>query len=234
LEDEKALETECVYLAHKVGLSGGWRGFSLDHELVDGDCCIFELLEPLRFKVYIFRCEEDYEVTDRNEDVNAQTEKKTAAEKASDTKGSASAPPDLVKGRKLSTSSVRKLDLEDGEGSDEKGNDESPKSSKKEKGEVDKDVEGPTRSSRRKRGKEEDDVVAAPQSNKKAVSSKKQKKGQEGEEGAIELSSGEDNDGNGGDFQKPAAPSKDTQLGIRSFGRITRNSAAKLLAKKSE
>jgi hypothetical protein len=58
LEDETQKEWECVYLANKVGLSGGWRGFSRDHDLVDGDCLIFELVTPTRFKIYIFRAQQ--------------------------------------------------------------------------------------------------------------------------------------------------------------------------------
>lgn len=66
-EDEKlmleanGMEWECVYLAYKNGLSGGWRSFSIDNELRDGDCCIFELLNKRRFVVHIFRAakEED-------------------------------------------------------------------------------------------------------------------------------------------------------------------------------
>lgn len=227
LVDDTAEEAECVYLANKAGLSGGWRGWSLDHELVDGDCCIFELVEPLRFKVYIFRCEEDCEEVVVNPDANAETEKKKAADKSSNRKVPASAPADLAKGRKLSTSSIRKLDLEDGGGGDEKGSDESPKASMKEKREVGKDVDGPTRSSNRKRGKVEDDGAAAPQAIKRAAKSKKQRKDQKEEEDLDE-----DNDSDDEDFKKPATPSKDAQHGIRSFGRITRNSAAKLLSKK--
>ena len=51
LENEKGEEWDTVYLANKTGLSGGWRGFSLDHGLVDGDALVFELVEPCRFKV---------------------------------------------------------------------------------------------------------------------------------------------------------------------------------------
>lgn len=60
-EDEKlmleanGMEWECVYLAYKNGLSGGWRSFSIDNELRDGDCCIFELVTRRRFVVHIFR-----------------------------------------------------------------------------------------------------------------------------------------------------------------------------------
>ncbi|XP_024395307.1 B3 domain-containing protein At3g19184 [Physcomitrium patens] len=53
------LEWECIYLAGKGGLSGGWRGFSIDNQLADGDCCIFELVNPRRFVVHIFRVSRD-------------------------------------------------------------------------------------------------------------------------------------------------------------------------------
>ncbi|KAJ4829808.1 hypothetical protein Tsubulata_025318 [Turnera subulata] len=39
----------------KTGLSGGWRGFALHHKLNDGDEVVFELVEPAKFMVYIFR-----------------------------------------------------------------------------------------------------------------------------------------------------------------------------------
>lgn len=55
LVDEDGDEWQAKYLARKNGLSGGWRGFSIDHELVDGDALIFQLIEPTTFKVYIIR-----------------------------------------------------------------------------------------------------------------------------------------------------------------------------------
>ena len=61
IEDEKVMletsgmEWECVYLVGKNGLSGGWRSFSIDNELRDGDSVIFELVNPRRFVVHIFR-----------------------------------------------------------------------------------------------------------------------------------------------------------------------------------
>lgn len=64
-EDEKlmleanGMEWECVYLAYKNGLSGGWRSFSIDNELRDGDCCIFELVNRRRFVVHVFRAAKD-------------------------------------------------------------------------------------------------------------------------------------------------------------------------------
>lgn len=55
LVDENGDEFQTKYLALKTGLSGGWRGFALDHELVDGDALVFQLVAPTRFKVYIIR-----------------------------------------------------------------------------------------------------------------------------------------------------------------------------------
>lgn len=66
LIDEEGEEFPTVYLAHKRGLSGGWRGFSIHHGLVDGDALVFELIEPTVFKVYIIRCKgyEEGEIVD--------------------------------------------------------------------------------------------------------------------------------------------------------------------------
>lgn len=51
LVDENDEVSETKYLALKTGLSGGWRGFAIDHELVDGDALVFQLTEPTSFKV---------------------------------------------------------------------------------------------------------------------------------------------------------------------------------------
>lgn len=57
LEDENGKEHDVLYLGRKNGLSGGWRGFAIDHNLEDGDALIFELSAPARFKVLlIFAC----------------------------------------------------------------------------------------------------------------------------------------------------------------------------------
>ncbi|KAI3850475.1 hypothetical protein MKW98_000285 [Papaver atlanticum] len=53
LVDEKGEEWITNYLAKKVGLSAGWRGFALDHQLIDGDACVFQLTKPTQFNVYI-------------------------------------------------------------------------------------------------------------------------------------------------------------------------------------
>lgn len=51
LEDEQGNEHIVLYLGRKNGLSGGWRGFAIDHNLEDGDVLVFELSQPARFKV---------------------------------------------------------------------------------------------------------------------------------------------------------------------------------------
>lgn len=53
LVDEEGDEFETNYLAYKAGLSGGWQGFSVFHELIDGDALVFQLIEPTKFKVTI-------------------------------------------------------------------------------------------------------------------------------------------------------------------------------------
>ncbi|XP_062091693.1 B3 domain-containing protein Os01g0234100-like [Humulus lupulus] len=55
LEDESGQVCDAKYLALKVGLSAGWRGFSIAHKLVEGDVVVFHLVSPLKFKVYIIR-----------------------------------------------------------------------------------------------------------------------------------------------------------------------------------
>ncbi|KAL8045359.1 hypothetical protein ABFX02_08G108400 [Erythranthe guttata] len=51
--NEKGYDTK--YLAGRTGLSGGWRGFSIEHNLLEGDVVIFHLIEPCKFKLYIVR-----------------------------------------------------------------------------------------------------------------------------------------------------------------------------------
>lgn len=51
LVDENGDESNTTYLAHKRGLSAGWRGFSIDHGLVDGDALVFQLIKQTTFKV---------------------------------------------------------------------------------------------------------------------------------------------------------------------------------------
>ncbi|KAF7830640.1 B3 domain-containing protein [Senna tora] len=55
LIDEDENEYPTVYLARKTGLSGGWKGFAVAHNLADGDALVFQLIRPTAFKVYIMR-----------------------------------------------------------------------------------------------------------------------------------------------------------------------------------
>ncbi|KAF6138991.1 hypothetical protein GIB67_010717 [Kingdonia uniflora] len=50
------------FLAYKGGLSGGWKGFSLAHKLVEGDVLVFQLVTDSKFKVYIIRANDFAEV----------------------------------------------------------------------------------------------------------------------------------------------------------------------------
>ncbi|KAM0825736.1 hypothetical protein ACQ4PT_069344 [Festuca glaucescens] len=59
LEDEEGGEFDAVYIGNRTGMSGGWQRFSLHHGLEDGDSLVFELAEPDRFKIYIFKAIED-------------------------------------------------------------------------------------------------------------------------------------------------------------------------------
>ncbi|CAM8945708.1 unnamed protein product [Rhodiola kirilowii] len=55
LIDEDGEEYPTIYLPRKTGLSGGWKGFAVAHDLVDGDALVFHLIKPTTFKVYIIR-----------------------------------------------------------------------------------------------------------------------------------------------------------------------------------
>ncbi|PIA56422.1 hypothetical protein AQUCO_00700623v1 [Aquilegia coerulea] len=55
LVDENQEEFSAKYLTSKTGLSGGWRGFSLAHRLVEGDALVFHLIKDTKFQVYIVR-----------------------------------------------------------------------------------------------------------------------------------------------------------------------------------
>lgn len=59
LEDEEGLEFDAVYIGNRTGLSGGWRGFAMHHNLEEGDSLVFELAEHDRFKIYIIKAIDD-------------------------------------------------------------------------------------------------------------------------------------------------------------------------------
>lgn len=73
LVDEDGNESPVKYLAEKTGLSGGWRGFAIDHELVDGDALVFQLIKPTKFQVYIIKPDQskDGDKDDGDEDSDA-------------------------------------------------------------------------------------------------------------------------------------------------------------------
>jgi hypothetical protein len=51
LEDEDGKTDYVNYLSARDGLSGGWRGFAIDHSIKVGDTVVFELVEPTKFRV---------------------------------------------------------------------------------------------------------------------------------------------------------------------------------------
>jgi len=55
LVDEDGDEFSTKYLIGKSGLSGGWRGFSIAHNLVENDVLVFQLIETCKFKVTHFK-----------------------------------------------------------------------------------------------------------------------------------------------------------------------------------
>ncbi|XP_022981872.1 B3 domain-containing protein Os01g0234100 [Cucurbita maxima] len=55
LQDESGMGFQTKYLSEKTGLSAGWRGFSLAHNLQQGDVLVFHLVMPNKFMVYIVR-----------------------------------------------------------------------------------------------------------------------------------------------------------------------------------
>lgn len=58
LEDENGQDHHTTYLGAKQGLSAGWRGFAIKHEIKVGDVVIFQLVRSTKFKVYIIRANE--------------------------------------------------------------------------------------------------------------------------------------------------------------------------------
>lgn len=62
LEDEAGRHFQVKYIAHKTGLSAGWRQFSAAHKLLEGDVLVFQLVGPTKFKVYVTRASDLTEV----------------------------------------------------------------------------------------------------------------------------------------------------------------------------
>ncbi|XP_075514906.1 B3 domain-containing protein Os01g0234100-like isoform X1 [Primulina tabacum] len=62
LENETGEVFGMKYIAHKTGLSAGWRKFVAGNKLLEGDVLIFQLIGPCKFKVYIIRANDLTEV----------------------------------------------------------------------------------------------------------------------------------------------------------------------------
>ncbi|KAK5837948.1 B3 domain-containing protein Os01g0234100-like [Gossypium arboreum] len=62
LEDESGEEYKASYIAQRTALSAGWKAFSADHKLVEGDVLVFHLIGSSKFKVYIVRAFKSSEV----------------------------------------------------------------------------------------------------------------------------------------------------------------------------
>lgn len=221
LEDEKLLEWECVYLAKKIGLSGGWRGFSIDHSLVDGDACVFELVEPKRFKIHIFRCDncEGSEVEDGSVGGNVSDSDALPKNKVSED-GDNNSPVAATS----SEPRPRKLDEEYGEETD--ASTEACKSLKREAG---ADVAHSLRSSKHRRVKEENNDSTYSIATRSTRSKRKNDDNANGI--VVEIVGACADEDYVKDARKPAAQNKTHQTEILSFGRITRNSTARSLKK---
>lgn len=79
LEDEKGEECDTVYIAGRTGLSGGWKGFALDHKLDDGDALVFELVEPKRLKVHVTKAQDFERVSEKKLPSNGDAQKESSA-----------------------------------------------------------------------------------------------------------------------------------------------------------
>ncbi|CDP16162.1 unnamed protein product [Coffea canephora] len=87
LLDENEKEYDIKYLAQKSGLSGGWRGFSIKHQLSKGDVLIFQLVDSnkFKFKVHIFKAKGGSRKLERDNGL-LNSEGKVASEIAKDVK----------------------------------------------------------------------------------------------------------------------------------------------------
>lgn len=53
LVDEKGDEYKTKFLVGKSGLSGGWRAYSIAHNLCEGDALVFQFVRPSKAKVIV-------------------------------------------------------------------------------------------------------------------------------------------------------------------------------------
>ncbi|XP_058205280.1 putative B3 domain-containing protein At5g58280 [Rhododendron vialii] len=93
LENEKGAEYDAVYIGKRVGLSGGWRAFALDHKLDDGDALVFELVEPARFKIYIVRASNSSSEDEEDDTAVGDCDAKSTSDGAKDPDQNGKAEP---------------------------------------------------------------------------------------------------------------------------------------------
>lgn len=108
LVDEEEEESQAKYLAQKNGLSGGWRGFAIDHQLVDGDAVVFHLIARTTFKVYIIRVNDDANNDSDGNEVNDDDSDGNEEDRDNDNESNEKQKETVSEGRQLRSSGKRK------------------------------------------------------------------------------------------------------------------------------
>ncbi|KAL9291943.1 B3 domain-containing protein [Arabidopsis thaliana] len=108
LVDEEEEESQAKYLAQKNGLSGGWRGFAIDHQLVDGDAVVFHLIARTTFKVYIIRVNDDANNDSDGNEVNDDDSDGNEEDRDNDIESNEKQKETVSEGRQLRSSGKRK------------------------------------------------------------------------------------------------------------------------------
>ncbi|CAA0382947.1 unnamed protein product [Arabidopsis thaliana] len=108
LVDEEEEESHAKYLAQKNGLSGGWRGFAIDHQLVDGDAVVFHLIARTTFKVYIIRVNDDANNDSDGNEVNDDDSDGNEEDRDNDIESNEKQKETVSEGRQLRSSGKRK------------------------------------------------------------------------------------------------------------------------------
>ncbi|XP_019166154.1 PREDICTED: B3 domain-containing protein Os01g0234100-like [Ipomoea nil] len=85
LEGDNEKQYETKFIAERQRLCGGWRGFSLAHNLQEGDAVVFHLVQQYKFKVYTVRANNSDHMHERQletaaKDVNVCQKMKTVVE----------------------------------------------------------------------------------------------------------------------------------------------------------
>uniref|UniRef100_A0A7N0ZRV2 TF-B3 domain-containing protein n=1 Tax=Kalanchoe fedtschenkoi TaxID=63787 RepID=A0A7N0ZRV2_KALFE len=83
LVDEHEEHYVVTFLAERLALSGGWRGFCTTNKLLEGDILVFQLTSPSEFRVYIVRANTLTEVDGALGLLNLDTKPATSRRNAS-------------------------------------------------------------------------------------------------------------------------------------------------------